>query len=191
MYRIIEKQETVSIPPDELEADYEEVVTELTKNTFEGTVGKNKDMVISASEVVTEGQGFIVHGDGNVYQRVRFNALVFTPKIYEIVNGIVVEVLKFGAFIRFGPLEGLLHISQIMDERVDVDLANERLVGRESEKELKVGDLVRLRVVTCSINERNPKQSRIGFTMRQSGLGKLDWLEKERKEDKESKETGK
>jgi DNA-directed RNA polymerase subunit E' len=67
-----------------------------------------------------------------------------------------------------------------MDDRIDVDLINERLVGKESKRELRVGDRVRARVVAVSINERNPRESKIGLTMRQPGLGKVDWLEEDR-----------
>jgi DNA-directed RNA polymerase subunit E' len=34
----------------------------------------------------------------------------------EIVEGEVVERVEFGAFVEIGPLDGLLHISQITDE---------------------------------------------------------------------------
>jgi DNA-directed RNA polymerase subunit E' len=70
---------------------------------------------------------------------------------------------------------------------VDVDLMNERLIGKETGREIKVGDLIRARIVTYKINERNPHESRIGLTMRQPGLGKLEWLEEARKELEEAK----
>jgi len=182
MYRIISKEDTVRIPPSKLEEDYDNTITELTKYTFEGTIDSFRNLTLSISEVKPIGQGHIVHGDGSVYQRVEYNALIFAPPRHEIVHGVVLEVLKFGAFVRFGPLEGLLHISQIMDDHVDVDLVNERLIGKETGREIKVGDLIRARIVTYKINERNPNESRIGLTMRQPGLGKLEWLEETRKE---------
>jgi len=191
MYRIIEKQATVSIPPSKLGEDYGETIAELTRLTYEGFFDDHANLFILISEVVPVGQGHIVHADANVYQNVSFNALVYTPKLHEVVNGEVVEILKFGAFIRFGPMEGLLHISQVLDERVNVDLGNGRLIGEESTKELKVGDRVRVRIVTLSINERNPNHSRIGFTMRQPGLGKLEWLDQTRKEAEEREKEAK
>ena len=48
------------------------------------------------------------------------------PRDNEIIIGKVVEILKFGAFVRFGPLDGLLHISQVMDDRVDIDETSSR-----------------------------------------------------------------
>ena len=35
---------------------------------------------------------------------------------------------------------------------------------------------VRARIVTISINEISPRESKIGLTMRQPGLGKHEWI---------------
>ncbi len=123
------------------------------------------------------GEGHIIHGDGGVYQEVEYQALIFRPEIQEVVEGSVVEIRKFGAFVRFGPLDGLLHVSQIMDDRVNIDEHNQRLVGIESKKDLKVGYKVRARVVSLSLSEISPRDSRIGLTMRQPALGRLEWIQ--------------
>jgi DNA-directed RNA polymerase subunit E' len=64
------------------------------------------------------------------------------------------------------------------------------LSGRDSKKVLKVGDLCRARVIAVSFKDiTNPK---IGLTMRQQGLGKLEWIEEEdKKPAKEEKKTEK
>jgi DNA-directed RNA polymerase subunit E' len=175
--------DTVRIPPDLLSDKSEELnntIEKLTHENFEGKMTYDNSLIVVVTEILLNGSGKIVHGDGGVYQHINFKALTFKPELHEIVQGTVCEILKFGAFIRFGPLDGLLHISQIMDDRIDVDLINERLVGKESKRELRVGDHVRARVVAVSINERNPRESKIGLTMRQPGLGKTDWLEEDR-----------
>jgi DNA-directed RNA polymerase subunit E' len=183
MYRIIDMEDTVRIPPDLLTDKSDElnkIIEKLTHENFEGKMTFDNSLIVLVTQISLNGSGKIVHGDGGVYQHVKFNALTFKPELHEIIQGTVCEILKFGAFIRFGPLDGLLHISQIMDDRIDVDLINERLVGKESKRDLKVGDRVRARIVAVSINERNPRESKIGLTMRQPGLGKLDWLEEDR-----------
>ncbi len=183
MYRILSMADTVRIPPDMLtdkSEDLIKIIEKLTHENFEGKMTYDNSLIVLVTQISLNGSGRIVHGDGGVYQHVKFNALTFKPELHEIVQGTVCEILKFGAFIRFGPLDGLLHISQIMDDRIDVDLVNERLVGKESKRDLKVGDRVRARIVAVSINERNPRESKIGLTMRQPGLGKLDWLEEDR-----------
>jgi DNA-directed RNA polymerase subunit E' len=176
-------EDTVRIPPDLLTDKSNEltnVIEKLTHENFEGKMTYDNSLIVLVTEISLNGSGRIVHGDGGVYQHIRFNALTFKPELHEIIQGTVCEILKFGAFIRFGPLDGLLHISQIMDDRIDVDLINERLVGKESKRDIKVGDRVRARVVAMSFNERNPRESKIGLTMRQPGLGKLEWLEEDR-----------
>src|SRR5216110_2066230 len=123
MYQRVQREDVVRIPPERLGEDIDAVARELTRTTLEGKIGADKTLTLIASNIERVGEGRIVHGDGAVYQRVRYDALVFAPTLQEIVEGTVVEILKFGAFVRFGPLDGLLHISQVMDDRVDVDEA--------------------------------------------------------------------
>jgi DNA-directed RNA polymerase subunit E' len=191
MYYIVGKEDTVRIPPDRLGEDLDLLIEELTHTTFEGKVDRGR-LIVLVTHILKEGEGRIIHGDGGVYQRVKFDALMFKPELQEIVHGTVCEILKFGAFIRFGPLDGLLHISQIMDDRIDIDEGGNRLIGKDTKRELRVGDDVRARIVAVSINERSPRESKIGLTMRQPGLGKLVWLEEERsvKEAKPRKARG-
>ncbi|MBN1540495.1 MAG: DNA-directed RNA polymerase [Candidatus Thermoplasmatota archaeon] len=179
MYKMIQREDVIRIPPHYLGKDLEVVADYLTRKNFEGRMDNLNRLVINATDVSQVGAGRIVHGDGAIFQGVRFKALVFQPMLHEVIEGTVVEILKFGAFVRFGPLDGLVHISQVMDDHIDVDLGNMRLVGKESKRDLKVGDRVRARIVSMSMNERSPRESRIGLTMRQAGLGKIEWLEEE------------
>jgi DNA-directed RNA polymerase subunit E' len=179
MYLIVTREEVVRIPPEQLTGDIGEAVEMLTQENFEGKIDRDNGLTVLTTNIDRVGEGRIVHGDGAVYQGVRYDALIFVPELQEIVNGSVCEMLKFGAFVRFGPLDGLLHISQIMDDRIDVDVGNARLTGKDSRRDLKVGDDIRARVVAVSINERSPRESKIGLTMRQTALGKFDWIEED------------
>ncbi|MEK6852043.1 MAG: DNA-directed RNA polymerase [Candidatus Thermoplasmatota archaeon] len=191
MYLKVQREDVVRIPPDRLGEDIDVLAKEFTRSNLEGRVGADKSLTMIASRVERVGEGRIVHGDGAVYQRVRYDAVVFRPTLQEVVDGQVVEILKFGAFIRFGPLDGLLHISQVMDDRVDVDEENQRLIGKDTKRHVRIGDKVRTRIVAVSLNERAPRESKIGLTMRQPGLGKLDWLEDERKKGGEARKRRK
>ena len=99
----------------------------------------------------------------------------------EVVDGTVVEVVEFGAFVGIGPVpvDGLLHVSQISDEYLAFDGENQQLASNESDRALGVEDAVRARIVTKSIDERNPRDSKIGLTAKQPGLGKHGWLKEE------------
>ena len=195
MYRLTEKEDVIRIPPDRLADDLDEIIPTIAKESFERSVDKEGNIILVVRDVKPVGDAHIVHGDGGVYQKVKYEALIFKPEMYEIVNATVVEVTKFGAFVRFGPLDGLIHISQIMDDHIEVDMKNQRLLGKDTGRELKKDDKVRARIVTVSLNERIPRDSKIGLTMRQAGLGKLEWIEEERKkalgEDVEEKEEKK
>lgn len=181
MYATVTMDDVVRVPPERLGEDLDQVAKELTRATLEGKLGEEGGLVLVASDIQRVGDGRIVHGDGAVYQKVRFRALVFQPLLQEVTDGLVVEVLRFGAFVRFGPLDGLLHISQIMDDRVDVDEENQRLIGKDTKRDVRMGDKVRARIVAVSLNERSPRESKIGLTMRQPALGKWEWLEEDRK----------
>ncbi|MEW5760497.1 MAG: DNA-directed RNA polymerase [Candidatus Thermoplasmatota archaeon] len=176
MYKIERKEDTIRIPPDRLSDDIDKAIEELTHANLEGKI-VGGEYIVLATNIKKFGEGRIVHGDGAVYQNVIFDALIFKPELQEVVCGTVCEILKFGAFVRFGPLDGLLHISQIMDDRIEIDETGNRLVGKDTKKDLKVGDMVKARIVAISINERNPRESKIGLTMRQQGLGKKEWLQ--------------
>lgn len=173
-------KDTIRIPPNRLEdEDLDEIAKDIAREQLEGTiVGKNK-LIILATNIERVGDGRIVHGDGGIFQDISYDALMFQLEEQELIYGYVCEVLKFGAFVRFGPLDGLLHISQIMNDKVEVDEGNQMLHGKESDRKLKVDDKIRARIVTVSVNERSPRESKIGLTMRQNGLGKLEWLEEE------------
>jgi len=187
MYLLETREDVIRIPPNRLGEQFADLSTELTRESFEGKVDAQNGYTLIVRNVEVIGEGRIVHGDGAVYQKVKFQALLYRPQLHEIIEGTVCEVMKFGAFVRFGPLDGLLHISQIMDDRIDADLENQRFLGKDSKRELRLGDPVRARIVSLSINERSPRESKIGLTMRQPALGKLDWIEEDKKGKKEGK----
>jgi DNA-directed RNA polymerase subunit E' len=181
MYYLDHRRDVVRIPPQRLGPDLGSVLTELAQQQFEGKLVDGQSVAVTIRDVMPVGEGHIIHGDGGVYQEVEYEALLFRPEIQEVVEGTVVEIRKFGAFVRFGPLDGLLHVSQIMDDRVNIDEHNQRLVGIESKKDLKVGYKVRARVVSLSLSEISPRDSRIGLTMRQPALGRLEWIQEAHK----------
>jgi len=189
MYLIIENEDVLRIPPDMLGEDLDKVIRELAYNKMEGHVKsfekkdvpdpqERKFIIIAILDVKRDGYGRIIPGDGGVYQKIIYKALVFHPEMQEVLEGNIVDIVNFGAFVRFSVLEGLLHISQVMDDRFDIDLDGKRLIGKDSKKELRVNDKVRVRIVSLSINDENLRDSRIGLTMRQPGLGKLEDIDK-------------
>ena len=180
MYVKIRAIDVVRAPPERLGDDLDVVVKEMLQDKLEGRLDKKVGMFIAILDVVDIKEGRIMIGDAGVYYETVFDALVFRPKMQEIVEGEVVEIVEFGAFVEIGPLDGLLHISQITDEYISYDEKNAKLVTKETSRTLGEGDRLRARIVAISLNERDPSESKIGLTMRQPGLGKLEWLEEER-----------
>jgi DNA-directed RNA polymerase subunit E' len=181
MYKMMKLVDTVRIPPTLLGKEVMPTVKDALREKLEGQVDKKLGSLVAVCKIAEIGEGHILVGDGAVYYDVTFEAIMFVPELQEIIEGEVVETVGFGVFVGMGPMDGLLHVSQITDDFISYDAKNARLVTKNGGKAIAEGDHVRARVVAVSINEREPKESKIGLTMRQTALGKLQWLEEARK----------
>jgi DNA-directed RNA polymerase subunit E' len=180
---MIKVEDTIRIPPEKFGEDLDKVIEETVQKTFEGTMRKQYGLIVVADNIKPIGDGIVIHGDGAMYQKVMFDALMFKPELQEVLDGIVCEIVEFGAFCHIGPLDALIHMSQIMNDYVEVDSTAEMIVGKEKKKTLKIGDTIRARVVAVSLNELSARESKIGLTMRQPALGAHDWLKEPAKEE--------
>ncbi|NTU99682.1 MAG: DNA-directed RNA polymerase [Methanoregulaceae archaeon] len=190
MYYRIRLEDKVRVPPHRLGEDLRIVILDVLQEQLEGSIDKEIGIFIAVTKVLDVGEGEIVPGDGAVYYDVEFEALVLRLVLQEVVEGLVVETTSFGAFVSLGPIDAMLHVSQISDEYINYDEKNARLICQESKRFIAVGEPVRARVVTLSLNEREPRDSKIGLTMRQSGLGTARWLEEELVKEKEKEKGG-
>lgn len=188
MYAMVKVEDTIRILPEKFGEDLDEVVREIVQKSFEGTMRKDHGIIIAANNIESVGDGIIIHGDGAMYQKVAFDALMFKPKLQEIVDGIICEIVEFGAFCHIGPIDALIHMSQIMNDYVEVDAENEIITGKEKKMTLKTGDPIRARIVAVSMNELSARESKIGLTMRQPALGAHEWLKEPKKEEKGKEE---
>ncbi|MCZ7397323.1 MAG: DNA-directed RNA polymerase [Candidatus Methanoperedens sp.] len=191
MYKKMRLADTVRIAPELLGEPVEEAVKVALRDKLEGLVDKTIGAIVTIIDVNEVGEGHILAGDAGVYYDAVFDAVTFMPELQEMIEGSVLEVVEFGIFVGIGPLDGLVHVSQLTDEYVSYDEKNSRLITKESGRSITVGDRVRARIVAVSLNEREPRDSKIGLTMRQHALGKLEWLEEARKPKEEGKEKSK
>ena len=180
MYKRVRLTDTVEVPPRHLADVSPGLVKRLLQDKLEGRMDEEVGSVVSVTEVHDIGDGAVLPNRPGVYYEAEFDAVTFDPQMQEVVDGEVVEVVNFGAFVGIGPVDGPLHVSQISDEYLAYDEENQQLASRDSNRTLTVGDAVRARIVTKSIDERNPRDSKIGLTAKQPGLGKHGWLEEER-----------
>lgn len=185
MYQIVTIEDVVRVPPAKFGLDLNEALKASIGEKMEGKLDMQIGIVLSVIDIDEVGEGKIIPGDGAVHYTAKFKVLSWMPREHEIVEGEVVDITEFGAFIRIGAIDGLVHISQVMDDYVSYDEKNSQLSGRESHRILKQGDGVRARIISISFKEQN----KIGLTMRQPYLGALHWSEKpiEKKERAERK----
>ncbi len=191
MYYKVKLEDTVRIPPAKFSDDLEKVVTDIVQKSFEGTMRKKHGIIVVADNIEPVGNGRVIHGDGAMYQKVLFDALTFKPELQEILDAVVCEIVEFGAFCHIGPLDALVHMSQIMNDYVEVDSESEVISGKEKKQILKKGDPVRTRVVAVSLNELSSRESKIGLTMRQPSLGAHHWIYAEDEEEDKKKKSKK
>lgn len=175
MFKLITLQDTIRIPPDTFGKPLEKVGREQVKQKYEGIVDEELGYVIAVTGIEVSPIGKIIPGDGATFHKVTFSLLAFYPIIQEVVEGDVVEIADFGAFVRIGPVDALLHVSQLMDDYISYDEKQGVLLGKETKRKLSAGDQVRVRITAVSLG-RAGSSGKIGVTARQPFLGKLDWL---------------
>ena len=184
MFKLITLQDTIRIPPETFGNPLEAVGRQQVKTKYEGVVDEELGYVIAVTGVDVSPIGKIIPGDGATYHKVSFSLLTFYPVIQEIVEGDVVEIADFGAFVRIGPVDALLHVSQLMDDFISYDEKQGVLLGKETKRKLSSGDQVRVRITAVSLG-RAGSSGKIGVTARQPFLGKLDWLKLDASEAKQ------
>lgn len=187
MFKLMALEDTIRIPPEKFGNPLEAVGREQVKAKYEGVVDEELGYVIAVTGVKVSSTGKIIPGDGAAYHKVNFSLLTFYPEIQEIVEGEVVEVADFGAFVRIGPIDALLHVSQIMDDFISYDEKQGVLMGKETKKKLMSRDQLRVRVTAVSLG-RAGSSGKIGVTARQPFLGNLHWIDHEVQKVKEAAE---
>ncbi|RPJ54325.1 MAG: DNA-directed RNA polymerase [Methanobacteriota archaeon] len=190
MYYKMVMTDKVRVPPQRLGEQLHAVVLNVLQEQLEGSIDRDIGIFIAVTKVFETGEGELIPGDGAVYYDVTFEALVLRLALQEVLEGEVVETTTFGAFVSLGPIDAMLHMSQISDDFINYDEKNGRLICQESKRFIEVGDPIRARVVTLSLSEREPRESKIGLTMRQAGLGTNRWLTEEFEKEKREEHGG-
>ena len=184
MFYKVKLTDHVRVPPNLFNIDVKDAIIKRLKKKYEGFISKDLGLVVDISKIDEIKDGVIIPGDGASYYETQFNVLTFKPELQEVVLGKIRDIADFGAFINLGPIEGMIHISQSMDDFVSFS-KDKVLSGKESKRTLKVGDQCKARIIAVSYKDlSNPK---LGLTMRQKNLGKLEWLNEEKKENGKEK----
>jgi DNA-directed RNA polymerase subunit E' len=177
MFQIIEIEDHVRVEPELFSFDVKEAVKTQLERSYENFISEEFGAVIAVLDVTHVGDGILIPGDAAAYYETVFKLLVFKPQLQELVFGQITQITNFGAFMNLGAFEAMIHISQTMDDFVSFS-KTDALIGKNTKRVLKKGDICLARVVALSYRTLPPK---IGLTMRQPGLGKLEWVQDEKR----------
>jgi DNA-directed RNA polymerase subunit E' len=178
MFKLVTLEDTIRIPPEKFGDPIEAVGYAQVKSKYEGMVDEALGYVIAVTDIQINPVGKIIPGEGATYNRAVFSLLTFYPKLQEVVEGEIVEIADFGAFARVGPIDTLLHVSQLMDDFISYDEKQGVLMGKETRRKLGTGDHVRVRITAVSLG-RGGSSGKVGVTARQPFLGKLEWIKQD------------
>jgi DNA-directed RNA polymerase subunit E' len=181
MYYIHTIKDTISIPPSNFGEDITKTSEKILREKYERTIDRDLGIIIALYNVREISDGFLTPGDPSTHNNVTFDVLTFSLEVDEVIAGEVSELVDFGCFVRLGPIEGLVHLSQITSDFISYDRRAGFFTSRSTGKSLKKGDLVYTKVSTISL-KNTIKDTKIALTMRPDGLGKPEWLTKEGKQ---------
>ena len=188
MFYMTEVQDYVRVEPKLFGLPTIDAVRNQLKEIYQNYYDKELGKVVAVVDVLEVGDGVIIPGDGAAYYNSKFKLVTWRPELHELVYGEITEITNFGAFIDLGVLKGMIHIGQTMEDYVSVSKTNS-LTGKSSKRSIKSGDLCLARIVAISHKGDFPK---IGLTMRQPGLGKIEWIKEDQvKREKEAKKAAK
>ena len=182
MFYIVEIKDYIRVVPKLFGLATREAVEKQLQETYSEYHDKEIGEVIGVVDVLEVGEGIIIPGDGAAYYNSKFKLLVWKPELQELVYGTITEIANFGAFMNLGVMQGMIHISQTMDDYVNFNKSN-TLTGKSSKRSLKKNDACLARIVALSYKGDEPK---IGLTMRQPGLGKLDWIKDDKRKEQQA-----
>jgi len=184
MFYRVRVKDHIRVPPNLFGLKRDEAILKQIREEYQNHISKELNIVLDVEKLVEVKEGVVIPGDGAAYFETTFDLITFKTTLNEVVLGRIKDITDFGAFISIGPIEGMIHISQTMDDYVSFS-KDKVLQGRDTKRTLKVGDLCRARIVAVSY--KDPMNPKIGLTMRQPGLGKLEWLEEKEKEETKQK----
>ena len=174
MFYKIKIKDHIRIPPAKFSTNLKQAIVEEIKSKYSGFISKDFGLVIDVANLDEIGEGIIIPGDGASYYNTTFSLLSFEPEMQEVIPGKVREIADFGAFLTMGPIDGMIHISQTINDFVSFS-KDKSLQGKDTKRSLKINDKCKARIIQISYKDMaNP---RIGLTMRQAGLGRDDWID--------------
>lgn len=177
MFYLLEVEDYVRVEPRHFGLATIEAIERQLNESYINNFNKELGYIIAVISVDKIEEGVIIPGDGAAYYKSVFKLVVWKPELHELVYGAITDITNFGAFMQIGPAQGMIHISQTMNDYVSLTKMG-TLSGKSSRRSLGKEDDCIARIVAISYKGDAPK---IGLTMRQPGLGKIEWLVEEKR----------
>jgi DNA-directed RNA polymerase subunit E' len=170
--------DVIRIPPSLFGTTLKKAGMNILKEKYESMINAELGYIIMILDAKVDEMGKMIAGDGGTFHKVEFEALTFYPKLQEIVQGEIVDITDFGAFVRIGPTDALLHLSQVMDDYLKSDVKSGMILANQSARTLKVASTLRARITAVSLGKA-AAMGKIGITCRQPFLGADSWIKEE------------
>ncbi|MHA2252153.1 MAG: DNA-directed RNA polymerase [Candidatus Kariarchaeaceae archaeon] len=185
IYYISTIRSTLRVPPQRFDENLKEILLELARESLEERIFEKLGFIVAVLEAGGVTMGRLIPGDGGAFYDCDFKVLSYIPERGEVVEGAVIELIDFGAFIRVSTIDALCHVSQMANDFFSYNSGQDILSGKQSDLTIRRNEVVRGRIVVVGM-QRNA--IRVGLTMRQPGLGKLEWIDDWKKELVEGKQ---
>ncbi len=184
MFSISTLLDVIRIPPASFGTSLKKSSISILKTKYESRISAELGYIIMIMDAKVDEMGKMIAGDGGTFHKVEFQALTFYPKMQEIVHGEIIDITDFGAFVRIGPADALLHLSQVMDDYLKSDVKAGVIIANQNGRTLRVGSKIRARITAVSLGKQDTV-GKIGITCRQPYLGAEEWIEEEIKKSEE------
>ena len=151
MFSISTLTDVVRIPPKLFGESLKKAAITILREKYESMINPELGYVIMI-------HGYQSREDGQNYCRrrrylsqSRVYRSYIPSKTQEIVRGEIVEITDFGAFVRIGATDALLHLSQIMDDYLKSDVKSGMILANQSGRTMKIGTTLRARITAVSL----------------------------------------
>lgn len=116
------------------------------KQPKDGLNGLAPEMIADICQNISETESNAAGAERRTIDR--FAAALFSSKVKEVVNGVIVGITGFGAFVRLedGAADGFLPLSGLPDDYYNLDAAGQALEGRHNGWSFSTGTQLRIQI---------------------------------------------
>ncbi|KAJ1994347.1 DNA-directed RNA polymerase II subunit [Dimargaris cristalligena] len=169
MFFLKKLKHTITLHPRFFGPEMEDFVKTKLYQDVEGTCTGRYGYVITVVEVIKISKGRLISGLGSAEFEVEYQAIVFKPFKYEVLDGIVKNVSKMGFFVDVGPLVVFVS-SHAMPSDMKFDSTANPPCFQSDEQTIDKGALVRLKIMGLKME---PNDIRAIGTIKEDYLGMI------------------